>query len=82
MWKSLAARPTLTVGLIIARPARLIRYQLLTFTNVLHPQGSGRRMRFRLLQAFLTYAIDCGDVWIATGGKIARHFEACEAAAT
>jgi peptidoglycan-N-acetylglucosamine deacetylase len=48
-------------------------------TTVLHPQVSGRPMRFRLLREFLTYARDCGDVWIATGQGIAEHFAACEA---
>lgn len=49
------------------------------FTTVLHPQVSGRPMRLRLLREFLTYAQQAGDVWIATGEEIARHFAACEA---
>lgn len=51
-------------------------------TTVLHPQVSGRPMRLRLLRHFLTYAIECRDVWIATGEQVARHFEACESAAS
>ena len=50
-------------------------------TTVLHPQVSGRPMRFRLLREFLTYAQGCGDVWITTGADIAAHYAACEAAA-
>lgn len=50
-------------------------------TTVLHPQVSGRPMRLRLLREFLTYAIDAGDVWIATGNQIAQHFATHEAAA-
>jgi peptidoglycan/xylan/chitin deacetylase (PgdA/CDA1 family) len=48
-------------------------------TTVLHPQVSGRPMRMRLLRNFLTYAKDCGDVWITTGEEIAARFEAFEA---
>lgn len=47
-------------------------------TTVLHPQVSGRPMRFRLLRTFLEYTIACGDVWIATGEQIARHVAAHE----
>jgi hypothetical protein len=47
-------------------------------TTVLHPQVSGRPMRLRLLRQFLRYAICCGDVWIATGEAVARHFQAHE----
>jgi peptidoglycan-N-acetylglucosamine deacetylase len=49
-------------------------------TTVLHPQVSGRPMRLRLLREFLRHARDYGDVWIATGQQIARHFADCEAA--
>src|SRR5580693_10101449 len=48
-------------------------------TTVLHPQVSGRPMRFRLLREFLNYALTLGDVWIATGREIAAHFARCEA---
>src|SRR6516164_3773067 len=40
-------------------------------TTVLHPQVSGRPMRFRLLREFLGYALSHGDVWITTGREIA-----------
>jgi peptidoglycan/xylan/chitin deacetylase (PgdA/CDA1 family) len=50
-------------------------------TTVLHPQVSGRPMRLRLLREFLSHARALGDVWIATGQEIARHFAACEKAA-
>ncbi|MBV9754548.1 MAG: polysaccharide deacetylase [Hyphomicrobiales bacterium] len=50
-------------------------------TTVLHPQVSGRPMRFRLLREFLEYALGVGDVWIATGQQIAERFASCEAAA-
>lgn len=43
-------------------------------TTVLHPQVSGRPMRLRLLRDFLTYAINCGDVWITTGQEIAENY--------
>jgi peptidoglycan/xylan/chitin deacetylase (PgdA/CDA1 family) len=49
-------------------------------TTVLHPQVSGRPMRLRLLREFLSHARALGDVWIATGQEIARHFAACEKA--
>jgi peptidoglycan/xylan/chitin deacetylase (PgdA/CDA1 family) len=51
-------------------------------TTVLHPQCSGRPMRFRLLREFLQYAQSCKDLWITTGEEIARHFEQHEAAAS
>lgn len=47
-------------------------------TTVLHPQVSGRPMRFRLLREFLDYALRYDDLWIATGQEIAEHFAACE----
>ena len=43
-------------------------------TTVLHPQCSGRPMRLRLLREFLTYALGCKDLWIATGAEIADNF--------
>ncbi|WP_316233979.1 polysaccharide deacetylase [Bradyrhizobium sp. SZCCHNR1098] len=49
-------------------------------TTVLHPQVSGRPMRFRLLREFLTYAKSCRDVWIATGAEIAANYQRHEAA--
>jgi peptidoglycan/xylan/chitin deacetylase (PgdA/CDA1 family) len=51
-------------------------------TTVLHPQCSGRPMRFRLLREFLQYARSCKDLWITTGEEIAGHFEQHEAAAS
>lgn len=48
-------------------------------TMVLHPQVSGRPMRWHLLRDFLLHVKAKGDVWIATGAEIARHFEAGEA---
>ncbi len=47
-------------------------------TMVLHPQVSGRPMRWRLLRDFLLHVQAKGDVWIATGEDIAMHYEACE----
>ena len=47
-------------------------------TMVLHPQVSGRPMRWHLLRDFLRYVQAKGDVWIATGAEIACHYEACE----
>lgn len=47
-------------------------------TLVLHPQVSGRPMRWHLLRDFLHYAQAEEDVWIATGAEIAAHYEACE----
>jgi len=49
-------------------------------TLVLHPQVSGRPMRWRLLRDFLRHVQAKGDVWIATGAEIERHYSACEAA--
>jgi hypothetical protein len=46
---------------------------------VLHPQVSGRPMRFRLLREFLTYAKSCADLWIATGAEIAANYRRHEA---
>lgn len=48
-------------------------------TLVLHPQVSGRPMRWHLLRDFLRGVRDRGDVWVATGAEIAAHYEACEA---
>lgn len=50
-------------------------------TMVLHPQVSGRPMRWHLLRDFLDHVLAKGGVWIATGAEIARHYKACEAAA-
>jgi peptidoglycan/xylan/chitin deacetylase (PgdA/CDA1 family) len=44
-------------------------------TMVLHPQVSGRPMRWHILRAFLLHVQAKGDVWIATGEEITRHFE-------
>lgn len=49
-------------------------------TMVLHPQVSGRPMRWHLLRDFLRHVAAKGDVWIATGAEIARHYQTCEAA--
>lgn len=49
-------------------------------TLVLHPQVSGRPMRWHILRDFLKHVLGKGDVWIATGAEIAEHFEAREAA--
>lgn len=49
-------------------------------TMVLHPQVSGRPMRWHILRDFLKHILDKGDVWIATGVQIADHFEMLEAA--
>jgi len=51
-------------------------------TTVLHPQVSGRPMRFRLLREFLAYAKSCQDVWITTGAEIAANYQRHEAAET
>ena len=48
-------------------------------TLVLHPQVSGRPMRWHILRDFLRYVQAKGDVWIATGAEITNHFEALEA---
>lgn len=50
-------------------------------TLVLHPQVSGRPMRWHLLRDFLRHVQAKGDVWIATGAQIVAHFERGEAAA-
>lgn len=47
-------------------------------TLVLHPQVSGRPMRWHLLREFLQHVQAKGDVWIATGAEIARHYERAE----
>lgn len=48
-------------------------------TTILHPQVSGRPIRFKILREFLHNALAYRDIWIATGDQIARHFAACEA---
>ncbi|MFD1880595.1 polysaccharide deacetylase family protein [Paracoccus pacificus] len=50
-------------------------------TMVLHPQVSGRPMRWRILRDFLAGVAARDDVWIATGAEITAHFEACETSA-
>lgn len=50
-------------------------------TTVLHPQVSGRAIRFKILREFIERTKTYGDVWIATGEEIAKHFAACEAQA-
>ena len=47
---------------------------------VMHPQVSGRPMRFGIMREFLARARGFGDVWIATGREIAEHFVRHEAA--
>lgn len=47
-------------------------------TLVLHPQVSGRPMRWHILRDFLRHVQSKGDVWIATGAQITNHFEALE----
>ncbi|TWF52291.1 polysaccharide deacetylase family protein [Neorhizobium alkalisoli] len=49
-------------------------------TLVLHPQVSGRPMRWYLLREFLLYVQQKSDVWIATGEQIADHYAAQEKA--
>ncbi|MEX3845482.1 polysaccharide deacetylase [Paraburkholderia sp. BR10882] len=49
-------------------------------TTILHPQVSGRPIRFKILREFIERTKTYGDVWIATGHEIATHFAACEAA--
>jgi peptidoglycan/xylan/chitin deacetylase (PgdA/CDA1 family) len=44
-------------------------------TLVLHPQVSGRPMRWHILRDFLCHVQAKGDVWIATGDEITSHFE-------
>ncbi|EIM30127.1 polysaccharide deacetylase family protein [Microvirga lotononidis] len=50
-------------------------------TMIMHPQVSGRPMRYRILEEFLQYVRRYDDVWWTTGREIADHFEACESAA-
>lgn len=49
-------------------------------TTVLHPQVSGRPMRFKILNDFLTHVRTHDDVWVATGRDVCSHFEGYEAA--
>ena len=49
-------------------------------TMIMHPQVSGRPMRYRILEEFLQYVRRYDDVWWATGREITEHFEACERA--
>nr|WP_319483796.1 polysaccharide deacetylase [uncultured Cohaesibacter sp.] len=48
-------------------------------TMVMHPQVTGRPMRIKILDQFLSHVQETGDTWIATGCEILEHFEACEA---
>lgn len=50
-------------------------------TMIMHPQVSGRPMRYRILEEFLQYVRRYDDVWWTTGREIAEHYENCEAAA-
>ncbi len=47
-------------------------------TTVLHPQVSGRPMRFKILTEFLEYIRNHDDVWCAQGREICEHFESWE----
>lgn len=49
-------------------------------TLVLHPQVSGRPMRWHLLRDFLLHVRQKSDVWVATGEQITDHYEAQEKA--
>ncbi|WP_341487478.1 polysaccharide deacetylase [Pararhizobium sp. A13] len=49
-------------------------------TLVLHPQVSGRPMRWHILRDFLCHVQAKDDVWIATGEEISCHFENSERA--
>ena len=48
-------------------------------TLILHPQVSGRPMRWFLLRDFLKHVMAKGNVWIATGQEITDHYEKLEA---
>ncbi len=50
-------------------------------TTILHPQVSGRPMRYRILDQFLHFVREHDDVWWANGRAIADHYERCEAVA-
>jgi peptidoglycan/xylan/chitin deacetylase (PgdA/CDA1 family) len=50
-------------------------------TMVLHPQVTGRPMRLGIFRDFVARARGFGDVWLATGEEIARHFAAGESSA-
>jgi peptidoglycan/xylan/chitin deacetylase (PgdA/CDA1 family) len=50
-------------------------------TMIMHPQVSGRPMRYKILEEFLQYVRRYDDVWWTTGSEIADHFESCEHAA-
>jgi len=51
------------------------------FVLILHPQVSGRPIRYAILREFLTWTRGFDRVWYATGDEIARHFEAGESTA-
>ncbi len=38
---------------------------------VMHPQVIGRPSRMRFLEAFVEWALDLDDVWVAAAGEIA-----------
>ena len=50
-------------------------------TMVLHPQVTGRPMRFGIFRDFIARARSFEDVWMATGAQLLEHFEAQEKAA-
>lgn len=52
------------------------------FSMTLHPQHSGWCNRLALLDRFLAHLTSRGDVWVATGSEIARHWQAQFPAAT
>jgi peptidoglycan/xylan/chitin deacetylase (PgdA/CDA1 family) len=43
-------------------------------STVLHPQVSGRPIRFRILRDLVAHAKGYGDIWIAPGRDIAAHW--------
>ena len=47
-------------------------------TMVLHPQVTGRPMRLGIFRDFIARARGFGDVWLATGEELARHYMAHE----
>ena len=47
-------------------------------TVVMHPQITGRPIRLSTLRDFITFTREFDDVWYATCGDIAAHFEANE----
>jgi len=49
------------------------------FVLVLHPQVSGRPLRYAILREFIAFLRGFDDIWFATGAQIATHFAAQEA---